>query len=226
MSVRAVSNKLERMDRFFAARLDECDEHMLCNIEELPEAYERVAQLVPATTRVLLDLGCGTGLELRWIFKACPSIRVVGIDLTQAMLDELHRKYVGRDITLICADYLRYDLGEAEYDDAVSFETMHHLTHSEKRGLYVNICKALKPGSRYIECDYMVDTQDEENQWAAESCRIRAAQGVPVGEPYHYDTPLTIKNQVELLLQAGFTSAEEVWRKNGTAIIVAEKGRT
>jgi SAM-dependent methyltransferase len=80
---------LERMDEFFAARLDGYDAHMLHDIEGLQDAYAEVARLVPENARALLDLGCGTGLELEEIFKLYPDIGVTGIDLTQAMLDKL-----------------------------------------------------------------------------------------------------------------------------------------
>ncbi|MDR1334004.1 MAG: DUF86 domain-containing protein, partial [Holosporaceae bacterium] len=177
-------DKLEKMDEFFTSRLNEYDEHML-NIEELPEAYRELAQLIPSNTQTLLDLGCGTGLELEEIFKFNPNIHVTGIDMTPAMIDRLREKYPDKNITLFCANYLYHDFGKEKYDVAVSFETMHHLSQEEKIKLYANISQSLKPNGKYIECDYMVDTQEEEDRYFAENQRLRAEQNIPDGEFYH-----------------------------------------
>ena len=210
------------MDEFFTSRLGIYDEHMLSECEGVAEGYIELARHVPSETQALLDLGCGTGLELEEIFKVCPHVRVTGIDLTQAMLNSLHEKYSDRRVDLICANYLTYDFGLEVYDTAVSFETMHHLTHDEKLALYVNILRALKPGGRYIEGDYMAATQEEEDFCFAEYFRIRSGQNAARNEIYHYDTPCTVENQIKLLLRAGFASAEKVWNKGATTIIIAK----
>ena len=62
---------MERMDDFFTARVDGYDEHMLTNVEGCKEAYVEMAKLLPQNCNTLLDLGCGTGLELDEIFKMC-----------------------------------------------------------------------------------------------------------------------------------------------------------
>ena len=60
------------------------------------------------TTQTLLDLGCGTGLELEEIFRIHPDIKVIGIDLTQPMLDKLSEKYRSKNVMIIRASYLDY----------------------------------------------------------------------------------------------------------------------
>ncbi len=55
---------MEAMRDFFAARVREYDAHMLQNVEGMAAAYEKAAACLPADTENLLDLGCGTGLEL------------------------------------------------------------------------------------------------------------------------------------------------------------------
>ena len=59
---------LERMEDFFARRIDGYEEHMLQEVEGCEEGYRRMATLVPGHTLNLLDLGCGTGLELQAIW--------------------------------------------------------------------------------------------------------------------------------------------------------------
>lgn len=214
---------MEKMDEFFTARVDGYDEHMLNEVDGCREAYGEMSKLVPENTKNLLDLGCGTGLELEAIFKRFPDISVTGIDLTKAMLDKLEEKYRGKNITLIQGDYFRTDLGQNRFDTAISFQTMHHFSHEMKIGLYQKICDSLKSGGVYIECDYMVETQAEEEYWYAENVRIRREQNIPENEFYHYDTPCTIENQIKMFKAAGFFNAEMVYRMENTTIIIAKK---
>lgn len=216
-------DSLEKMTDFFSARVGIYDDHMMNEVEGCREGYLQMARLVPQTTETLLDLGCGTGLELEAIWARNPEISVTGIDLTGAMLERLKQKYPERQVTLIEADYMAYDFGNGKYDAAVSFETLHHFTQEEKRGLYEKIWRALKMGGCYIECDYMAKTQEQEDYFFAEKERILEERNLPRGEYYHYDTPCTIDNQKRLLKQAGFSEVEEVWTMDNTTILYAKR---
>lgn len=212
---------MEKMEAFFAARVDGYDQHMLTNVTGCREGYAQIAWQLPEGTARLLDLGCGTGLELEAVFDRFPDIRVTGIDMTREMLDRLVLKYPGKDIELICASYFECDLGEEIFDAAISFQTMHHFPHADKLRLYQSIRRALKPGGRYVECDYMLGDQGQEDALFEENRRIRAELGIGEREFYHFDTPCTIDNQISLLLRAGFASAEVVWRVENTTMIVS-----
>jgi len=214
---------LEKMGDFFAARVDGYDEHMLNNVEGCREGYIKMAELVPEGTESILDLGCGTGLELDAVFKKLPDVSVVGIDLSKAMLDKLKQKYPDKNIRLICGNYFDVNLGEDEFDVAVSFQTMHHFSHDKKTGLYTKINKALRANGIYIECDYMVTEQSVEDELFAEYARIKREMNIPDEEFYHFDTPCTIDNQIAMLRKAGFSSAGMVWRLGNTTMIVAKK---
>jgi SAM-dependent methyltransferase len=214
---------LEKMSDFFTARVDSYDDHMLNNVEGCKEGYIKLAELVPNNTETILDLGCGTGLELDEIFKRLPDVSVVGIDLTQAMLDKLGQKHPDKKLKLICGNYFDVDLGENRFDTAISFQTMHHFSYNEKVGLYQKIRKALKPVGVYIECDYMVVEQSIEDELWAEKAKLRDEMKIPDDEFYHFDTPYTIDNQIAMFKEAGFLSAEMVWRMGNTTIIMVKK---
>ena len=86
--------KLEKMDDFFAARIDGYDEHMKRDIEGASDFYAYTASLLPlAGGSRVLDLGCGTGLELEEYFVLNPGAAVTGIDLSEAMLNVLKAKF-------------------------------------------------------------------------------------------------------------------------------------
>lgn len=214
---------MERMEDFFAARVDGYEEHMLSGVEGCEQAYALVPSLLPVSCSHLLDLGCGTGLELKQIFKRFPDLSVTGIDLTREMLDKLKRNFHDRKINLICGSYFDVDLKTQEYDCAISFQTMHHFSHEAKIGLYQKIFNTLKDHGLYIECDYMVENQDEEDFYFAENKRIRKELNIPEREFYHYDTPCTVANQIAMLRQGGFDRVESVFRKAQTTILAAYK---
>ncbi len=214
---------MERMDHFFTERVDGYDEHMLTEVSGCKEGYMEMAKLVPDNCKTLLDLGCGTGLELDEIFKVKPDIIVTGIDLTQAMLDKLKVKHPDKEIRLICGSYFDIPFEVSSYDCAISFQTMHHFSHELKTKLYEKIHRALTSGSVYIECDYMVERQEEEDFYYLENARIRKELGLSSEEFYHYDTPCTIDNQIAMLKDAGFLQVDKVFRIENTTILVAHK---
>lgn len=213
---------LEKMSDFFETRTDMYDEHMLQEVEGCKEGYKKMATLIPQGTRKLLDLGCGTGLELDEIFRLLPDISVTGIDLTEMMLQRLREKHPDKNMKLICGDYFEVPFG-GEFDCAVSFQTMHHFPKDKKLGLYKKIFDSIIPEGIYIECDYMVFTQKEEDHWFAENDRLRNQQGINNSDFYHYDTPCTVSNQIFLLKKAGFASVEQVFRVGNTVMLVAKK---
>ena len=46
-------------------------------------------------------------------------------------------------------------------------------------------------------------------------------QRLDPGLEYHFDTPCAVPHQKEMLLEAGFRSVEEVWRRKNTVVLVA-----
>ncbi len=216
--------KLEKMNDFFAARIDMYENHMLKEVEGLKEAYKIMAEVLSAkNVKKLLDLGCGTGLELDEIFKINPHIQVTGIDLTEEMLDKLKKKHTNKNLNLICDDYLSVFFEKGKFDAAISFETLHHLTHEEKIKLYTKIFKALKYGGYYIECDYMVENQEEEDFYFSELKRLKKEQNISYNDIVHYDTPCMIENQIKMLEVAGFTKTEKLWQNGCTVILMCHK---
>lgn len=202
---------LEKMGEFFDARLDGYEEHQLNTIESAREFYPFTASCLPKEGgAMVLDLGCGTGLELDEFFALNPNAKVTGIELAAGMLDALQKKLIGKDITLINGSYFEVPFGEEKFDAAVSVESLHHFTKEEKIPLYIKLRAALKPGGYFILTDYFALSEEEENGFRQELLRIRKEQNLSDDEFYHYDTPLTVEHEKEALLAAGFFAVEEL----------------
>ena len=215
---------LEKMSDFFEARLDGYDEHMMTAIESADEFYPFTAKELPtAENSRVLDLGCGTGLELQEYYQLCPSAKVTGIDLSQGMLAELKRKFADKDIMLICGSYFDLSLGEGAFDAAVSVESLHHFTKAEKLPLYAKLRTALKENGYFILTDYFASSDDEEIMHRQALNALKAEQGIDDDEFYHYDTPLTVQHETEALIEAGFSSVEVLNHWGATYTIKSTK---
>lgn len=215
---------LEKMNEFFDKRLDGYDEHMMTNIESSDVFYPYTADCLPKTDGAkILDLGCGTGLELEHYFRLNPSAKISGIDLTESMLNALKNKFPEKNLTLICASYFDVPFGENTFDAAVSVESLHHFTKEEKIPLYAKLCKALKDGGYFILTDYFALSDEDERTFRNELLRLKKEQGVDDKEFYHYDTPLTVEHETEALLEAGFSCVEVLNNWGATFTLKANK---
>ena len=216
---------LEKMAEFFENRLDGYDEHMMTNIESANEFYPFTADNLPVDLdSQVLDLGCGTGLELEEYYLRCPSAKVTGIDLSKGMLSALKKKFSDKDITLIAGSYFDVAFGESVFDAAVSVESLHHFTKEEKVPLYAKLYKSLRDNGYFILTDYFSLSIEEELIHRKELLRLKEEQGIIDDEFYHYDTPLTVEHEIEALTEAGFKSVEVLMNWGATYTIKARKG--
>lgn len=217
-------SNLEKMSAFFDARVDGYDEHMLTYIESAEEFYPYTADFLPKGTGAkILDLGCGTGLELEHYFSLNPCAKVTGIDLTESMLNALRKKFPDKDLTLILGSYFDVPLGESVFDAAVSVESLHHFTKEEKISLYTKLHKSLKNGGYFILTDYFALSDEDERTYREDLIRLKKLQRIKDNEFYHYDTPLTVQHEKEALLEAGFSFVEELKHWGVTVTLKASK---
>ncbi len=216
--------KLEKMEDFFDSRLDGYEDHQLNFIDSAKIFYPYTASKLPMTPGCkVLDLGCGTGLELSEYFKVNPHAIVTGIDLASGMLKALQAKFPDKQLTLINGSYFEVPFKENIYDAAVSVESLHHFSLEDKIHLYKKLYASLKEGGYFILTDYMAESDEEEKKnFTALSC-LKKELGICNGEFYHYDTPLTIAHETEALLSGGFSKVELLNKWKNTNILKAYK---
>ena len=226
----------ELMAEFFDRRVGGYEEHMQEILPAFDEFYSSVAEQIPATGEPMsiLDLGCGTGLELDFIFARAPNARVTAVDLSSEMLARLkarlERAWYGPRVEIAQGSYLTMPFRAGGFDCVVSVQTMHHFTPDVKLGLYTRIAHALKAGGMYIEGDYVVPPDEERSLLAryaetVKSLRANGTIGVDelVDGKYHIDIPLSVQSQVAILRQAGFADVEVVFEQGAAAVFRAVK---
>lgn len=219
-----MNSMLEKMDKFFENRLSGYDEHMLTSIDCAGEFYKFTAARLPRETEAeILDLGCGTGLELQEYFLLNPDAKITGIDLSKGMLEALAAKFPDKDLRLICGSYFDVELETEKYDAAVSVESLHHFTSERKLSLYKNLLRSLKPNGYFVLTDYFAESEALEKEYFENLQNLKQEQGIFDDEFYHYDTPLTVEHEIAVLKKAGFTEVK-ILKKWGTTYTILAKG--
>ena len=112
---------------------------------------------------VVLDLGCGTGLNFPLLVAAVgPSGRVIGLDRSVAMLAVAHKRVAAngwKNVTIVHADATDFDSTDIAADtvDAViatySLSVIRHW-----RSAWANAVAVLKPGARALIVDMQLPT--------------------------------------------------------------------
>ena len=216
----------EEMAAFFTARENGYDEHMM----QFAPCYDVTAAQIPADCRKLLDLGCGSGLELDALDRLCraegrafPS--VVGVDMTEALVAQLYAKHPDKDITVKMGSYFDVPFGVEQFDCAVSVESLHHFSLEEKLPLFRKVREALKPGGVFLQCDYFACCE-EETAMHEEHWRIRRAMNREIGEGdfVHIDRPQMAYKEAAVMESAGF--AEVLYATvgvEGTLLLIGKK---
>jgi SAM-dependent methyltransferase len=129
----------------------------------------------------VLDIGCGTGLTTREAARAAAPGRVVGVDVSERMLERARELSAAERL-----DNVSYELGDAQvhrfepggFDVAISrFGTMFF---SDPAAAFANIAAALRPGARLV---LLIWQRREDNEWAQaiDTALGDAAQPPPPG---------------------------------------------
>ena len=222
----------ERMADFFDSRAQGYEAHMERSVASFDRFYAAIASPVPKTQERLsiLDVGCGTGLELEAILSRAPNAVVTGIDVSARMLDKLRERYERRSeqLHLIQGSYLEVPLGESRYDYAVAVMTLHHLLPTRKLELYRRIRRALKREGGYVEGDWVVSPEEEEGyrsryeELVLTLSRERAIEReAPDEGSYHIDVPLSLETETRLLVEAGYNTVDVIWQGERNDVYVA-----
>jgi len=225
--------KPEKMGDFFNVRAGSYNEHMY----ELGRSgsgnadYITFGECFPETGAALniLDVGCGTGIELDYIWRRAPNAHITCLDMSRAMLELLLDNHPDshHKMTVIEASFVDWVYPAETYDIVTSHAAMHHFWPDEKIAIYRKILMTLRNGGQYIEGDFVVDPILAEQYRKRYEIITAAIKGGAGPGEYHIDIPCTLDMQIKLLQNAGFSNVEvlddSVKSKHSGAIFKATK---
>ncbi|MFF7067176.1 class I SAM-dependent methyltransferase [Streptomyces pseudovenezuelae] len=111
-------------------------------------AAEAVLGLIPADTRHLLDVACGTGIVTRRLAAARPGSRVTGADLTYGMARTAAVRLPG---AVVLADSRALPFPDSVFDAVTSVWLLHLLDRPEDvRAVVAECARVLRPGGVYV----------------------------------------------------------------------------
>lgn len=215
------SDRLEHMDTYFDARVAIYDEiHQQTGISWGIQIRDMVADYLSKDSIRILDLGCGTGLELEGVLKKVPNATIECLDLSEKMLEKLKEKYPQDNVKVRRINFFDFEYQKDYYDAVISVMALHHFTEEEKNVLYKKICDTLSGKGVFINSDYLIDDPKLEAERFAYMEKLRREHP---DELFHYDIPFTEERERKVLVNSGFKQIEKVYENKKTKIIVCKK---
>ena len=215
----------EEMKSFFDLRVNGYDEHMASKVEDYSNFYSKIATPFEKTEEPIevLDLGPGTGIELKFILDKAPNAKITAVDLSEVMLKKLVKKYetFSSQIKTIADSYLALKLEPHSFDYVVSVMSLHHLMPAKKIALYKKLRKALVPTGTFVEGDYIVSLEEEKRLLKEFSLQKTNYSLLDDGQ-YHVDIPFSEETQIRALKDAGFKEVNIIFRTSKSNVVVAK----
>ncbi len=136
-------------------------------LEGAPE-WQSLKALLPAMSGLrVLDLGCGYGWFCRWARQA-DAAKVLGVDLSQAMLAEAIRRTNDDNITYQRDDLETLKIDDLGFDLVFSSLTFHYVQNVS--GLFERIYNGLKPGGLLVfSAEHPIFTAPSSHQWLSDA---------------------------------------------------------
>jgi SAM-dependent methyltransferase len=119
----------------------------LAGLAGMPE-WPALRALIPDLPGLrVVDLGCGLGWFCRWA-REHGAARVLGLDLSEKMLERAAANTADRAIIYSRADLEHLELPAAEFDLAYSALALHYVEDLAR--LFSTVHRALVPGARFV----------------------------------------------------------------------------
>jgi tRNA (cmo5U34)-methyltransferase len=193
-------------------------------------AVDAVSALGPRRVERVLDLGAGTGLFTAAVAVAHPAARFDLLDGSAEMLEEAKTRLAGV-IDAVHVQDMAGPLPAGPYDAVISAMAIHHLEDDATRSLFARVHEILAPDGIFVNAEQVAGPTPA----LAELYRIRwaadvAAQGASQAEiaaaeqRRGFDRCRDVESQLIWLREAGFATADCVYKYWETAVLVARDG--
>ena len=102
-------------------------------------------------------------------------------------------------------------------------ESLHHFTAKQKLNLYKKLVLALKKDGVFVLTDYFAESEESEKEYFQILKELKEQQGITDDAFYHYDTPLTVTHEIDVLQNAGFKDVRIMRNWEATYTVLARR---
>lgn len=204
--------------------LREYDARIRSFIPDYEEMLDVAAAAIPRASRVIVDLGTGTGALARRCATQAPNARLIGIDADPGMAAVAAAR-LGSRATILSGSFLRVPIPKC--DVITASLTLHHVrTRAAKRSLYRRLRRAIRPGGRLVVVDcqpasHAATRSAQFDDWRAHlRRRYSAREAAALLRAWaREDVYVPLDVEIVLMRTAGFR-VEVLWRRGAFAVIV------
>ena len=179
--------------------------------------------------RRIADLGAGTGLLTMYYFRHFPQAEYILTDIARAMLAVAEKRFAGvGNVSCQVLDYAQ-KLPDGELDLVISALSIHHLENSAKAELFGRIKDKLPVGGWFINydqfcCDSPLMDELVTQYWIDRLYRsgLTDEELARWQERRKLDRECSINDEITMLKNAGFSTAELIYSCGKFAVIAAQ----
>jgi tRNA (cmo5U34)-methyltransferase len=199
------------------------------------EIFKVANEIIPFDPKAaidVLDLGAGTGLFAWHVLDKYPQASFTLVDLGEKMLQAAQERFASaaKSVQVRVEDY-RHIQGEDSYDLVISSMSIHHLADQDKQALFRKIFSLLHPDGLFINVDQIRgETQTLKDlyrqRWLAHVRQAGASEAqiqASIERRNTYDQDALQSDQIRWLKEAGFASADCVYKHYFVGVFLAMK---
>lgn len=185
------------------------------------------------TPHNILDLGCGHGEVTQLAWQAFPDAEFVLVDASAKMIRTSWARFGDHERFLYSEMYFQeMRFMPSSFDLILAGLSLHHLSGPEKRQLFADALRWLRPGGILASADLHVDREDEDHhhkvlkEWEALARQQGSddADWTYLMDHYNtYDRPHSFEQQLTWLQEAGFSETKIVLVRGAWGTIRARK---
>lgn len=183
-----------------------------------------------SSTPTVLDIGAGTGLFSSFILNKFPEAKVTLIDISEKMINVAKERFSHfSNINYIVDDYTSYEY-DNKFDIIVSSLSIHHLTDTEKKNLYIQIYDLLNDGGIFVNADQVLGHTASleklyKDDWKnkVESSGLTEEEIYAAYERTKLDKMATLTQQLNWLEESGFKDVDCIYKYFNFVVMYGRK---
>ncbi|MDR3690865.1 MAG: methyltransferase domain-containing protein [Fimbriimonas sp.] len=191
------------------------------NADRIPErshGERMVLDLLPSTTRRVLDLGTGDGRLIDLVLAVHPLATGLAVDFSEPMLERARARFANRnEVSVQYHDFADSILYLGRFDAVVSSFAIHHVEDDRKQTIYREVFEILEPGGVFVNLEHVSAPTDKLHDDFLDAMGITRE----TEDRSNRCTPPAI--QLDWLIRAGFIDVDCFWKWRELAVLAGTK---